>query len=290
MCGIFGWQWRTTKRDKGRRAALAVALAVHNDGRGGKGWGAFTPADGRVYKGTRTMTHVLGNGLPSWIQSPFVLAHTRFPSTGDVKVENSHPFRVGKITGAHNGVVNNHEALNKKHRRRFEVDSTHIFAHLDEGRPLSEIEGYGAVWYHDAATGTASLVRLRRGELAVVEFKDGLAFSSDEFHLSKALEAAGYRFNEYKEWKPDEGVAYVLYEGQAYETSVKHDLTAPAVHRGWEAGLTKHKIQSPQAKATEETVQDEDVWEAYLTERYGYVQELEDLISEAEDAWEVSHG
>ena len=34
--------------------------------------------------------------------------------------------------GIHNGCITNHEALNIKYERKFEVDSMHIFAHIAE--------------------------------------------------------------------------------------------------------------------------------------------------------------
>jgi hypothetical protein len=50
--------------------------------------------------------------------------------------------------GAHNGIIHNDDDLAKKYNRKFEVDSMHLIAHIEEGKPTSEISGYGAVTYY----------------------------------------------------------------------------------------------------------------------------------------------
>ena len=37
-----------------------------------------------------------------------VLGHVRLATHGTISVRNAHPFAIGKVVGAHNGVLNNH--------------------------------------------------------------------------------------------------------------------------------------------------------------------------------------
>lgn len=167
------------------------ALGIYNDERGGSGCGVFDVGSRKVRKATDTMALFMARQGTDWALARAGFLHTRRPSTGAVKVENSHPFIFGYVVGAHNGIVSNHEELNKKYDRKFEVDSMHIFAHLSEKRPLDDIRGYGAIEWWDGRDERLRLCFFAGGSLEVAEVRGfGIVWSSTQEHLRKAAEAA----------------------------------------------------------------------------------------------------
>lgn len=222
MCGIFGFSLKEgggKGGPGGRLGALVTSLAVLNDTRGGHSWGVHSPGDDAPVKGmgdlatAATLRKVLARG--------HVACHTRMASTGKVSLENAHPFtceggHLGKVVGMHNGCVSNHQELNSRYGRDCDVDSLHLFLHLAEGRPLDDVEAYGAVAYHVAGEAGTRLCKFNRGELAVAELKKGgVVWSSDEDHLRASLKASGLRYTMYD---LKERVVYLAEGGELYDT------------------------------------------------------------------------
>src|ERR1700734_3632924 len=164
MCGICGTSNLT---DTTRRMMPYLLWSIEDRGR--DSWGATDGTDCVKVLGPVTSSferhadHVLG-----WDRAIF---HTRAASTGEVTVENQHPFRFVRggtidpegniidtpedpwlktVVGIHNGIVSNHlELKNKYSRHNFDVDSMHIFRHIVDGRPMSEIYGWGNLAWYD---------------------------------------------------------------------------------------------------------------------------------------------
>jgi predicted glutamine amidotransferase len=226
MCGIWGHSFqRKAKVPSGQREVLCASLAVANSYRGSQSWGVYVA--GQKGKKPRTRREVgdianveqLGN-LAAW---PVMFGHTRHATTGAVTRENQHPFRVGHILLAHNGMVWNHYELNRKYERSCTVDSEHFAHHISGGLPFTDLEGYGALeWTDDKRPTTIFLCRMRDGVLSVAGVKNrrgkqvGTVWSSDKDHLERALEASRLDYFWYE--KPAEGAVYEVTAGRMFTT------------------------------------------------------------------------
>lgn len=188
MCGIFGFSelTETTKR-------MAPHLAHEMENRGKDSWGA---TDGQTI--IRELGHISRSFyIPDeWTRGIF---HTRLASCGAVTKDNAHPFSFPLrgnewLIGIHNGVLYNHDELNRTHNRDFAVDSMHIFAHLADDKDLSDISGSAALaWYEPYGDGTQTLhlCRINSEALYVAELKTGeWAFASTRFALEIAARFA----------------------------------------------------------------------------------------------------
>jgi hypothetical protein len=104
---------------------------------------------------------------------------------------------MGKIIGAHNGIISNHHILQEKYKRNFEVDSQHLLMHINDGLSLAEIDGYGTVTYIDKAKPHEVFLGLgSTGDLAVAGIglpskTTGIVWSSVWTALEDALDIAG---------------------------------------------------------------------------------------------------
>lgn len=216
MCGIAGWAWKNPPAKHARRA-LAVALGVSNDTRGGRGFGVFIADKPKVWRGPETMAMFIGRNGTDWALARSAFLHTRLPSRGKVCTENSHPFTIGDITGAHNGIVSNHDDLNKSYDRKFEVDSMHIIAHLHENRPWKDLDMYGAVEWYDHRDRKIRLVHVNNGSLEVRRIPGhGIAWSSTAYHLKESLDSCGL-LDKSVPLQLTSGMVYVIDSGNLYE-------------------------------------------------------------------------
>lgn len=251
MCGIFGYSFKHGKLSAARRAVLATNLARYNDDRGGDSWGVVgINADG----------HHVSRGLGDLSDHAYELceyqtlfAHTRYASSGEVTMKNAHPFKVGKILGAHNGAVYNHEDLCGHYKRNYPVDSIHLFAHLNEGRPFEELIARGAIeWIKLDDPKTIYLSKLFAGELAVYgigeDGEDGIVWSSNYKHLLKALLCTGlYKHVRYEVRR---GRVYFVNNGVfGVVKDMRCDVTPPVFNRPDDEPL---QIVKPAPTQTEE--------------------------------------
>lgn len=214
MCGIYGWDLSRINVEIEKKAMLAAILAVGNDGRGGDAHGFWTPS--YVLKGLGEIAHIASKT----VKEDMIMAHTRKGTCGKNTVENAHPFDVGNVILAHNGILTNHYELNKKYDRNCEVDSMHLAYHMNEGRSLKDICGYGAIeWIQKDRPGRIYLCKLGGGELSIMGIgKDtkechGIVWSSNEDHAKAALNSANL---EHFAFKVETGKVYYIEKGMLY--------------------------------------------------------------------------
>lgn len=192
MCGQMGWNW--LGKPNGANIPMLAVLSVLMDTRGGHSWGYY--ADGEIRKGVGNFVESVPARVLGSAQT--FIGHTRLATKGSICAANSHPFDIGNTIGTHNGMIYNSDDLDKHYGRKFDVDSMHIFAHIDEQRSLSELRGYGsAVWLHKDSPRTVHFVRWNAGDLAIAEIysKDkkllGTAWASTPDALVPAIQTTG---------------------------------------------------------------------------------------------------
>jgi predicted glutamine amidotransferase len=180
MCGIYGFKARTGEElTQFESTALTTHLARRMESRGRDSWGGVILPDpnsdnieARIFKNVGRVTETGFNMFRAASTAQAFLGHTRAATVGKVSVENSHPFLVGEVLGVHNGSIYNYDELNTKYNRTFEVDSTQIFAHINDSLDLSEIEGAGTFFYtkRDEEWKHIYLAKTSNGSLYVARF------------------------------------------------------------------------------------------------------------------------
>lgn len=226
MCGIAGY---SCFKDYDNRIDIAMPiLAIYMENRGRKSWG-WTNGSDQVIK---ELGEISDGFNPSFYGYKQAALHTRQPTTGSVIAANSHPFKIGDVIGMHNGVVRNHDALQKKYERTCNVDSEHIFHHINENKPLSEISAYGAVVYWKE--GVLHLGRFNGGELSLAKSKTCYIFSSTKETLDVALLMSGMEKEAFPRFLR-EGILYRI-EGEDLIEAGKLDFDEYDTKKygGWE--------------------------------------------------------
>lgn len=272
MCGIFGWSFKGHAGvGIGQREVMAGVLALGNSTRGDQSWGIYA-RHGQNMRIVKEVGDICKAAFAHNASTPVLMAHTRFSTHGKITKDNAHPHTAGPIILSHNGVIFNHEDLNKKYERHCEVDSQHLALHLAQGLPFTDLEGYGSIeWVDTNHPDTIMLCRMEGGQLAVAGIKNdkdkqvGTVWSSDEDHLHDALDACRVRWFDYM--RPIEGKVYEVANGKLFES--RHaDLTLAArryTTLGYWQGVTSgSEIAGGHFSTTRAEEREEERWQKYL--------------------------
>lgn len=224
MCGIAGWN---LKEKAPMQFYSTIASVIER--RGEHSFGILDADTKRIMRG---MDEITANATAEEIASIFGFIHTRYATTGGRTVDNTHPFEIGEIIGAHNGMIHNHYSLNITHKRDCKVDSQHIFWHILENKSLEELEGYGAIEY--LRDGKLYIGRCS-GELACARTSLGIVYASTSYAIQCACKQAGIEIETFYEVK--DGEVYCVEKDALYIT----DKTFKLGERDWnKRGNKKH--------------------------------------------------
>lgn len=143
-----------------------------------------------------------------------VIGHTRWATQNNAQLDScAHPFRHGKVVGAHNGVIHNWIEIEKELGLKppIYVDSQAAFALLDAYKEpadaLNKLQGYFALtWWKQG-----SLYMARSGApifCAYVPALRLLVWNSVEWNIKRVFAHLDIKESEYKIWGLNEGDIY----------------------------------------------------------------------------------
>ena len=167
MCGIFGFAKTNGRQSDNQMRILKnvfTELADQSSIRGtdSTGFSIVDTDDRYTYKtlmdsSTLVRTNTFYDNVLSRItrDTTIVIGHVRLATHGTVKVTNAHPFTVGNVVGAHNGVIYNYNKVATAMGKKVpEVDSQVLFQSLNANKmnkAFEKIDGdFALTWIKDS--------------------------------------------------------------------------------------------------------------------------------------------
>jgi glucosamine 6-phosphate synthetase-like amidotransferase/phosphosugar isomerase protein len=195
MCGLYGFIGKPTKLTR----KMLRELAVLNESRGTDSAGIAI-----IYK---NKYHLYKKAVKSSIfwdkikpekfigidknrEPLIVIGHDRQATTGIISDKNAHPFQIGTVIMAHNGIISNFDELQALYKTKYEVDSQmigYLLATIENKRSVfeNELEGWFTVpWVDLTEPDTLHIVK-HDAPLAFGVGKEGIYFTSVEKDLVK---------------------------------------------------------------------------------------------------------
>mgnify|MGYP003648692457 FL=1 len=208
MCGIFGYAKRQNAQSNGQLDKLKDVLTYLADesvvrGTDSTGISMINPSSRETFKATASSSEVINDA--TWKanilnrvtkDNTIAIGHVRYATHGEVNTRNAHPFEIGNVVGAHNGIIYNYNKLAEKYDKTIKVDSEIIFESLninDDKKALEELEGDFAIsWVRDSNK-ILHLARESSRPLCVAYWKKAkiLIWASTDEILEKAFKRAG---------------------------------------------------------------------------------------------------
>ncbi len=165
MCGIFGFAKTSGHQTKNQLEMLKDVLTELADessirGTDSTGMSIIQPNSRQTYKTLLDSSSLVTTG--DWdelldsidVDTTIAMGHVRLATHGVIKTRNAHPFTVGDVVGAHNGIIHNYNKVAKSLGKNVEVDSQVIFASLNRNKmknAFEDIDGdFAITWIKDS--------------------------------------------------------------------------------------------------------------------------------------------
>lgn len=247
MCGLAGIARRPNETSLEFTKALLEDLmeSIGHRGSHATGIAASTKDATMIFKVAEPVKQVLTS--PAWKKTMEALTeavgviqgHTRFATHFNSKQDDcAHPFREGKVVGAHNGVIYNWRSIEDRLRYKgqiggyYKVDSQVIFGLLnrfkDPNKALEELDGYFAVTWMKG--GLLHMARSPDAQLAgaYIHPIQSLVWNSELDVLHKVLQKAGFKDDgkDYVAWKIMPNVVY-SYDPEAFSHETSNVVRNP---------------------------------------------------------------
>jgi glucosamine 6-phosphate synthetase-like amidotransferase/phosphosugar isomerase protein len=165
MCGIFGFAKTSGHQTENQLETLKDVLTELADessirGTDSTGMSIIQPNSRQTYKTLLDSSTLVTTG--DWdelldsinVDTTIAIGHVRLATHGVIKTRNAHPFTVGDVVGAHNGIIHNYNKVAKSLGKSVEVDSQVIFASLNRNKmknAFEDIDGdFAITWIKDS--------------------------------------------------------------------------------------------------------------------------------------------
>jgi hypothetical protein len=256
MCGISSLFHNMKKHDRGIEGTMFNALWTGAI-RGHHSTGLIYESEGEVdhfkkaVPGYDFMHLPVVDGLyRNWHKSPYLIAHNRAATRGEVKHSNAHPFQFNHITGVHNGTLSAYHQLTPAGTNH-PVDSMYLYDAISrEGIAdiYSTVQGSFNLLWHDAKDNTIHMCKNTDRPYCFAKLKGEEALiGMSEKPMLKWLIGRHNLDIEYC-WTPKNNTEYVW--------DVANDMIKPAEeikHQPWVAPAKKPIQQPPQSRSAANT-------------------------------------
>ena len=211
MCGIFGFAKKHNSQSDKQLETIRNVLTNLTDkssvrGKDSTGFAVMTPDTRNTYKTLADSSSLVKSddwtGLIDNIDrnTTIVIGHVRFATHGTINIRNTHPFTIGEVVGAHNGVIYNYNKVAKEMGKQVEVDSEVIFASLNRNEmkdAFEDIDGDFAVTWIKDSNKIIHLARESGRPMCVAYWKKArtLFWASTLSIMKKALKEAGLKIS-----------------------------------------------------------------------------------------------
>jgi asparagine synthetase B (glutamine-hydrolysing) len=212
MCGIFGYAKTQNGQSDNQLEKLKDIFTYLADesvvrGTDSTGISMINPTDRRTFKATASSSEVVND--KTWKSeildrvdrdSTIAIGHVRLATHGVINTRNAHPFEIGDVIGAHNGIIYNYNKLADKYNKNIEVDSEIIFESLNlkpMDKALEELEGDEKLSWIKDSNKIVHLARESSRPISVAYWKKAriLLWASTGDILNKALDRADLSLN-----------------------------------------------------------------------------------------------
>lgn len=193
MCGLFGVFGKVPNKRQ-----VVTDLALQNMARGTDSTGyadVFIQNNNFVIRKNALDAYKFRHQL-KMSRGDLVIGHTRHATTGAVCARNAHPWRIGNIIGAHNGMVLNQFSVERylkdvhNDETKYEVDSQYLLHMVDRFGHMGNANGMLNLTYWDMSVKQlVFMVHQNPMNIALDTSLRWLVWSSDKNHLQRVIDA-----------------------------------------------------------------------------------------------------